>query len=100
MDSAQDFETARKSLTCQVIREVKNLREYLSAIDPEELENDGGYMLADAIEKIVFVSEGIKKINYAQEYIDAWEENGDPPQLNYRNENELMKSFDKPDALA
>ena len=101
MDNIQtEFRIAHESLTRQAVQEVKNLRECLNVIDPDALENDDGTALADAVERIIFACEGIRKIGYAQEYVEAWEENGDPPQLSYRNDREPLKSFYKPDDRA
>lgn len=88
MDEAREFETARASLVGQAENEVLTLRNYLGSIDENDfLTND--QILSDAILRVFYVAEGLKKIANVLQYVDAWEENGDPPQLSYmKNEDE------------
>lgn len=85
MDSAVDFEIARKSLVGQVDKTILKLKDDLKDITQEDLDN-GDQKIMDIIKAILCASEDIRQISSVLRYIDAWEENGDPPQLSYKKE--------------
>ena len=82
MDSAVDFEIARKSLVGQIDNKILKLKDKLKDITQEDL--DDYRKVADIVETIFYASEDIRQISSVLHYIVAWEENGDPPQLSYK----------------
>lgn len=90
MDTAKDFEEVRASMLRQVDKEIMGLKHYLENLNEEDLVNnpDG---TGEACEKIVYASEGLKKLSTILNFIDCWEENGDIPQLSQK------VSFEKED---
>ena len=80
MKTAKDFEEVRISLCNQVNKEIAELKEYFSGIDIDEIKTDPE-KTGEACEKIVYASEGLKKLSCVLGFVDCWEENGDIPQL-------------------
>lgn len=81
MDSAQDFEYVRMGLNNALVRELQQLKKKMSEMDENKIEFDGEYANV-FVERIFLCSEGLKKIFAVMGFMDAWEENGDIPQLN------------------
>ena len=79
-----EFRIARESLNGQFNAEVLALRDYLKDISEEDLDNPK--KAGEVISAIYYTNKGIEKIAHAMEYVDAWEENGDPPQFSYTKE--------------
>ena len=84
MDSAVDFEIARKSLVGQAYKTILKLKDTLKDITQEDLYDDK--KLNDIITAMFYADKDICQISSVLKYIDAWEENGDPPQLSYKKE--------------
>lgn len=78
-----EFGIARKSLIFQSEKEVINLKNYLNSISDDDIRGDDSKILGDAVLQIFLTGEGLKRLAGVMEYIDLWEENGDPPQLSY-----------------
>ena len=77
MESAKDFENVRIELNTQIRSEIENLKNFL-------IENDGleDLLPEKVIKRIIKTAEGLKMLTCVQTFMDCWEENGEPPQIN------------------
>lgn len=78
-----EIEIARESLLRQAEDEVMSLRTYLGAIDERMLRSEE-VILGATVEKLLITTKSIENIASVLRYLNAWEENGDPPQLSYK----------------
>ena len=77
----EELRIARGSLLKQFDEEVLRLKDYLKDISEKDLLNP--QKTGAIVEEIFCTCKGIEKIAHVMEYIDAWSENGDPPQFRY-----------------
>ena len=74
------FNEVRTNLINDIDKEILSLKHFLEGVDEEKVINDPE-ICAEVAERIFYAAEGLKKISSVLEFIDGWEENGDPPQL-------------------
>lgn len=80
METAKDFEEVRTSLCNGIDREILELKHFMESIDENTFNTDPA-VISEIVERILYASEGLKKLAGVLSFIDCWEENGEPPQL-------------------
>ena len=74
-DISKELMDARDGLENRIRIEIKNLKAHLNSIN----EDDNA---EEAFVKILHTAEGLKKLVDVCTFIECWNENGEPPQLN------------------
>jgi len=81
METAKDFEEVRIGLCNGIDQEILKLKHFMESLDDDSI-IDNPDLEAEIYGRIFYASKGIEKLASVLGFIDCWEENGEPPQLN------------------